>query len=142
MDFRLGFLFFIAIAAVGVEAAPVRPTIVHVIADDLGYNDLGFTNGGKTHTPIIDALVADGISMETYHTYKVCSPSRASIMTGRYPWGVGYYEMKGPEAGPLTYRMLPDVLRSQGGPSDFCRFHRYSVDAHACGVLCDAATGE
>ena len=102
-----------AITAVASPAVP--PTIVHVIADDLGYNDLGFANGGKTHTPHIDAAVAKGISLTSYHTYKVCSPTRASIMTGRYPWGVGYYDMKGPEAVPLEYQMLPAVLKEQYG---------------------------
>ncbi len=47
---------------------------------DLGYNDLGFTNNGKTHTPNIDEAVRNGIQLTAYHTYKVCSPTRASLM--------------------------------------------------------------
>ena len=61
----------------------VPPTIVHVIADDLGYNDLGSDNGGKTHTPNIDSLRKDGIDLTDYSTFKVCAPSRASLLTGR-----------------------------------------------------------
>ena len=112
-------LFFGGLGSVSAFASradgAVPPTIVHVIADDLGYNDLGFANGGKTHTPHIDAAVAAGISLTRYHTYKVCSPTRASIMTGRYPWGVGYYDMKGPEAVPLDFEMLPALLKKQRG---------------------------
>ena len=78
------------------------------------YNDLGFKNGHKTRTPAINAAVASGIFLGHYHTYKVCSPTRASIMTGRYPWGVGYYDMKGQEAVPLDTTMLPALLQERG----------------------------
>ena len=61
-------------------AASPQPLIVQVVADDLGYNDLGYANGGKTHTPHIDAAVQQGIKLTAYHTYKVCAPTRASLM--------------------------------------------------------------
>jgi arylsulfatase A-like enzyme len=93
----------------------VKPTaIVHVVADDLGYNDLGYTNGGLTHTPHIDALATSGIQLQQYYTYKVCSPSRASIMTGRYSWGVGYYDMKGPLVVPTAFKLVPELLGELG----------------------------
>lgn len=41
-------------------------------------------------------------------------PTRASLMTGRYPWGVGYYDMKGPEMVPLSFVMLPQLLHDMG----------------------------
>ena len=44
--------------------------IVHIVADDLGYNDLGYSNGGRTHTSNIDALATGGIRLEQYYTYK------------------------------------------------------------------------
>jgi arylsulfatase A-like enzyme len=112
----------VIIGALALAVANVPPTIVHVIADDLGFNDLGFSNGGRTYTPNIDAAVHSGISLTSYHTYKVCSPTRASIMTGRYPWGVGYYDMKGPLAVPLDFAMLPKLLQDQ-----------YGYETHACG---------
>ena len=61
--------------------------IVQVVADDLGYNDLGFTNNGKTHTPNIDEAVGNGVLLTAYHTYKVCSPTRAAC---RCPFSVTY----------------------------------------------------
>jgi len=93
------------------------PTIIQIIGDDCGYNDFGYQNGGRTRTPEIDSLVADGIELTSYHTYKVCAPSRASILTGRYPWGVGYYDMHGPEVVPVGFDMTPALLRKHGNYS-------------------------
>jgi len=103
------------LGAVAEGAAGAPPTIVHVVADDLGWDDLGFANGGKTYTPHIDKAVKEGIQLMSYYTWKVCSPSRASIMTGRYPWGVGYYDMTGQEAVPSNFKMLPAVLKEHAG---------------------------
>ena len=73
------------------HAAP--PHIVVIVADDLGRNDLGIRNahasGPRTLTPAIDKLITEGITLSSYHTFKICSPSRASTLTGRYPWGAG-----------------------------------------------------
>ncbi len=102
------------LAFAGLVVGTTPPTIIHIIGDDCGYNDFGYQNDGKTYTPHIDALVADGIELTSYYTYKVCSPSRASIMTGRYSWGVGYYDMRGPLAVPLEFKMLPAVLKEAG----------------------------
>ena len=99
-------------ASAGTGAPPV--TVLHVIADDLGYQDLGHFNGGKTVSPQINARIEEGILLRQYYTYKVCGPSRAAIMTGRYPWAMGYYDMEGQEAVPLEYTMLPEVLQRNG----------------------------
>ena len=78
-------------------AAAPRPHIIQVVADDLGYDDLGHKsimgNGGKTFTPAINELMDGGIILSDYYTFKVCSPTRASLLTGRYPWGAGFYDM-------------------------------------------------
>ena len=67
-----------------------------------------------TLTPSINRLMSEGIKLTAYHTYKVCAPSRAAIMTGRYPWGVGYYDMKGPEAIPLGFKLVSNLLADAG----------------------------
>ena len=101
-------------------ATASKPSIVHIVADDLGFNDVwqmkgaGVQSNPNTVTPNIMSLVGEGIALTSYHTYKVCAPSRASIMTGRYPWGVGYYDMKGPEAVPLGFRLVAELLRDAG----------------------------
>ncbi len=62
------------------------PNIVLIVADDLGMGDLGCLNGGLTHTPNIDRLFAEGVSLtQHYSASPLCAPARASLMTGRYP---------------------------------------------------------
>ena len=67
-------------------SSPARPNIVFVLADDLGVNDLG-VYGRKDHrTPNLDRLAAEGLRFTTaYVASPICSPSRAAIMTGRFP---------------------------------------------------------
>ena len=79
------------------SATAAQPNIVMIVADDLGYDDLGHDslvgNNGRTFTPHINDLMDQGVVLEEYYTFKVCSPTRASLLTGRYPWGAGFYDM-------------------------------------------------
>jgi len=70
----------VATAAAATAEAATNPNVVLLVADDLGRNDLGYTNGEKTHTPLINAAVARGIELTSYYTYKVCSPTRSSLL--------------------------------------------------------------
>jgi arylsulfatase A len=63
-----------------------RPNIVFVLADDLGVNDLGVYGRKEHRTPSLDRLAAEGLRFTTaYVASPICSPSRAAIMTGRFP---------------------------------------------------------
>ena len=66
--------------------ADERPNIVVILADDLGYNDVGFTNGStEIHTPSLNALAENGVIFQNgYVTHPYCGPSRAGLLTGRY----------------------------------------------------------
>lgn len=77
------------------EGAQRQPNIVVILADDLGYNDIslngGGVGGGQVPTPNINALAAQGASAAiAYAANATCSPSRAAIMTGRYPTRFGF----------------------------------------------------
>jgi arylsulfatase A-like enzyme len=77
--------------AVNVSAA-ARPNIVVILADDMGFSDLG-CYGGEIATPNIDRLASEGVKFSQFYNNGRCCPSRASIMTGLYPHQVGVGEM-------------------------------------------------
>jgi uncharacterized sulfatase len=63
-----------------------RPNLVVILADDLGYGDLGVQGSGAIDTPEIDALAAEGMRLTSFYaSAPICSPSRAGLLTGRYP---------------------------------------------------------
>ena len=70
------------------KSASARPNIVFILADDLGWKDVGY-HGGILKTPNIDKLAAEGTRLEQFYVQPVCSPTRASLMTGRYPMRYG-----------------------------------------------------
>ena len=70
------------------RAAARRPNIVLIVADDLGYQDVSF-NGGKIPTPAIDRVATEGVNLTRFYACPVCSPTRAGLMTGRWPLRMG-----------------------------------------------------
>ena len=66
------------------------PNIVHVIADDLGWNDVGY-HGSDIRTPAIDRLASESIVLERFYATPICSPTRAGVLTGRYPFRFGIW---------------------------------------------------
>jgi arylsulfatase A len=86
-------------AAAQGEATPRRPNVLLIVVDDLGYDDLGCYGSKEIHTPSIDRLASQGVRLtDFYVSAPICSPTRASLLTGRYPqragfeWAVGYGE--------------------------------------------------
>ena len=73
----------------GVAAAAPRPNIVVILADDLGWSDLGCF-GGEIPTPHMDALARSGLRFTQFYNNSVCGPSRASLLTGLYAQRVGH----------------------------------------------------
>jgi arylsulfatase len=69
-------------------AAAKRPNVVVILADDLGYSDLG-CYGGEIETPNLDRLAAGGLRFSQFYNCALCGPSRAAIMTGLHPHQVG-----------------------------------------------------
>jgi arylsulfatase A-like enzyme len=99
-------------------AAEVRPSILIILADDLGYADVGFTGGKDIKTPNIDTLAAAGTRLESFYVQPLCTPTRASLMTGRYPMRYGLqvgvvrpWEHRGL---PLEEQVLPMALKGAG----------------------------
>ena len=104
-------------------AEPVRPpNIVFIVADDLGYGELGCYGGRDIPTPNLDRLAAEGVRFtQGYVTASFCAPSRAALLTGRYQSRFGFEANPtgaanaDPKIGlPLTQRTLASRLRDAG----------------------------
>ena len=104
------------------EAVRRRPNILVIVADDLGYADLGCQSGKDILTPHIDSLARNGVRFTSgYVSCPVCSPTRAGLMTGRYQERFGHEFNPGPlEPGtgvfglPLSQITMADVLKAAG----------------------------
>jgi arylsulfatase A-like enzyme len=110
----LGVLVFIQ--HVG-AAAPTRPNILFILADDLGSHDVSW-RGSEIKTPNLDQLAFSGARLEQFYVQPVCSPTRAALLTGRYPMRhglqVGVVRPWAPYGLPLDERTLPQALREAG----------------------------
>ncbi|NIJ45590.1 arylsulfatase A-like enzyme [Wenyingzhuangia heitensis] len=118
------------------ELEPEKKNILFILADDYGYNDLSFRNNKYYETPNIDRIAKEGTAFnEGYAACRVCSPSRASIMTGTFPARHGITDWIGARSGekwrekkrfnklmPAEYNhelnkeatTLPEALKEQG----------------------------
>lgn len=72
---------------VGTEAT-TQPQILLLLVDDLGWSDVGF-HGSKIRTPNVDKLASEGVILDNYYVQPYCTPTRGSLMTGRYPIHTG-----------------------------------------------------
>ncbi|MCA6295951.1 MAG: sulfatase-like hydrolase/transferase, partial [Phenylobacterium sp.] len=108
-----------SLAAAPALAAPARPNIIVIIADDLGFGDTGAYGSPQVKTPHIDALARDGVRFtQGYVAHPVCAPSRAALMTGRYQTRFGYeFNPVGRDRTGGVSRdevFLPQVLKGAG----------------------------
>lgn len=100
--------------------AAVRPNIVFILADDLGYGDLGCYNGeSKIPTPNLDRLASGGMRFTDAHSPStVCTPSRYSLLTGKMAFRINYRSVFEGVGGPCLIKedqlTLPQMLRNQG----------------------------
>ena len=69
--------------------AAQKPNVVHIVADDLGWKDVGFNGCADIKTPNLDRLAAEGAKLTQFYVQPMCTPTRAALMTGRYPFRYG-----------------------------------------------------
>ena len=96
---------------------PTQPNIVLIVADDLGWNDVGF-HGSDIQTPNLDRLASEGMELIRFYTAPVCSPTRAGLLSGRYPdrFNLRNYVYSPRHTGglPPETETLPELLREAG----------------------------
>src|SRR5512137_2526836 len=100
----VGFVQFGQVSAGRADEA-TKPNIIYILADDLGWKDVGF-HGSDIKTPNLDKLAAEGARQERHYTAPMCTPTRAALMTGRYPMRYGLQVGVIPGAG--TYSLAQD----------------------------------
>lgn len=89
---------------------PKQPNVIVILADDLGYADIGTYKPGRFHTPNIDRIGVEGVRFtDGYSTAPVCGPSRAGLMTGRYQQRFGFEYNNGPAERDLSNGFGLDV---------------------------------
>ncbi|HNT33414.1 MAG TPA: sulfatase-like hydrolase/transferase [bacterium] len=96
----------------------MKPNIVFILVDDMGYGDFSCINGGLSQTPSLDQLMTESVCFSQQYTASpVCNPSRACLMTGRYPHRTGSIdtlEWRGLERLALRETTLAQVLKNAG----------------------------
>ena len=71
----------------------IEPNIIFLLADDMGYNDIGYNNP-HVQTPNMDKLAEEGIKLEQNYVQATCTPSRIAFLSGMYPYHVGRQNSK------------------------------------------------
>jgi len=102
------------------ETKPAKPNIIIILADDMGFSDIGCF-GSEIKTPNLDKLAANGMRFTEFYNMSRCCPSRATILTGLYPHQTGVGNMT-QDAGLPAYQghlndtcvTLAEVLKSAG----------------------------
>jgi arylsulfatase A-like enzyme len=111
-----------------------RPNVVVIVADDMGYGDLGRFNGGRSSTPHLDRIADEGVCLtQCYAGSPVCSPSRAALLTGRYPQRTGAIDTlqgRGLDRIALSETTIADCFRASGYRTGLVgKWHNGALDA-------------
>lgn len=95
-------------------SASTTPNMIFILADDLGWNDVGYNHGSEILTPYIDNLAYTGLILNQYYAQKSCTPSRAAFLSGRYPCSIGMQHLLRDEATyglPLKHKIISQQFK-------------------------------
>ncbi len=120
----------------GETTRPVRPNVVLFLVDDQGWGDLGCHGNPYLKTPHIDAFAREAVRLTRFHVSPVCSPTRASLMTGRYNYRTGVTDVFGPSCDMDRAEVtVAEALRGAGYATGiFGKWHLGNDDEHAPGA--------
>ncbi|XP_058802393.1 arylsulfatase B-like isoform X2 [Phymastichus coffea] len=117
--FQYYFYYLLSFFQFGKQQVPiVKPHIVVIISDDMGWNDVGFHGSNEIPTPNIDALAYNSVILNRHYVMPTCTPSRAAFLTGRHPIRMGLQgipmNVAEPRGVPLREKLLPEYLQKLG----------------------------
>lgn len=107
-------LFPFLVMGPGHAEATERPNVILLMSDDQGWGDVGFNGNERVRTPHLDAMAGEGVIFERFYaSSSVCSPTRASVLTGRHAWRTGVLSAHtaGMRVGELT---LAEIFQEEG----------------------------
>lgn len=100
-----------------------QTNIVFILADDVGWNEVGYNNDTKKYTPHIDQLRTEGLSLTQFYAHAVCAPSRTAFLTGRYPFR-NWSDWRTEDFGKPSYlKMLGMELSTNEAGDETRRIH-------------------
>ena len=118
MGLYLLFVLGPVLSADPASADTKKPNIVYIVADDLGWKDVGFNGATDIKTPNLDQLAAEGARLNQFYVQPMCTPTRAALMTGRYPFRYGLQTIVIPTAASYgldtSEWLLPQCLQEAG----------------------------
>ena len=98
---------FLVLVTAAIAGADETPNIVLIVADDLGWSDVGYHGADLIETPSIDALATEGMQFSQAYAMPVCSPARAALLTGVHPARIPLtIWSEGSQRGPQRRRLL------------------------------------
>ena len=111
------FIYFIVTYCHATVKADSRPHIIFVLADDYGFNDVGY-HGSKIKTPNLDKLASEGVKLENYYVQPICTPTRSQLLSGRYQISTGLQHgiiwPLQPNGLPLDSPTIADKMKEAG----------------------------
>jgi len=115
------------------SAAEQKPwNIIYIMADDVGYGDIGCFGATKIKTPNIDSIAEQGMRCSAFYTEAICGPSRSAVLTGSYPVRIKQYPREKYNHHPFVHldeELIPEVLKPKGYVS--AAFGKWDLNGHA-----------
>lgn len=122
------FIFVLSFHHAPAQSAGDKPNFIIVMTDDQGYGDVGYMGNPEIKTPNLDDMAKSGLRLDRFYTAPVCSPTRAAVMTGRYPNRAGVFSW-GHALRPQE-QSIAKVLKSNGYRTGFFgKYHLGSIRA-------------
>ncbi len=104
----------------GDDEVRTAPNIVFILADDLGWNEVGFNSDTNKYTPHIDRLREEGVNLTQFYAHAVCAPTRAAFLTGRYPFRT-WSDWRSEDFGKPSYLEMLDLTLATNNEGDKTR---------------------